>query len=73
MITIGEVIKKERKKCSISQKELARRAQISNSFLCDIEKNRTKPSIATLFSICLALNIQDLNIFLRNIYVNTEK
>lgn len=73
MNTLGEKIKAERLKANLSQKELAIKANISNSFLCDIEKDRTKPSIETLLNISSALEITDLNIFLKINYVNNDK
>lgn len=70
---IGEIIKEERLKLGLSQKKLAEKSKISNSFLCDIEKNRTIPSVSTLINIGNALEIEDFNIFLNNNYVNTDK
>jgi transcriptional regulator with XRE-family HTH domain len=54
---IGEKIRAAREKQSLSGRELAKRAQISPSFLSDIEKGRTKPSLDTLTAICHALGI----------------
>lgn len=64
---IGKIIKDERVKSNLTQKELAKKAEISNSFLCDIEKGRSKPAISTLYKIALALKIEDINIFLPQI------
>lgn len=71
-IKIGEIIKKQRKEVGITQIELANKADISTSYLCDIEKGRSVPSIVTLKKIAKALEIKDFNIFLSNSYVNTE-
>lgn len=54
---IGERIRTEREKLSISGRELAKRAQISPSFLSDIEKGRTKPSLDTLTALSKALGV----------------
>ena len=54
---IGERVRTEREKLSISGRELAKRAQISPSFLSDIEKGRTKPSLDTLTAISKALGV----------------
>jgi len=47
-LTIGEAVRKLRKARKWQQKYLSRLAGISNSYLCDIEKNRTTPSIKTM-------------------------
>jgi transcriptional regulator with XRE-family HTH domain len=53
-------IKKRREELGISQKELAERAKISQSFLCDIEQGRCKPSIDTAVKLAEVLNITDI-------------
>lgn len=55
---IGERIKSIRKEKKINQKTLAERAEISCSYLCDIEKGRTNPSIKTMFKILKELGIK---------------
>ena len=57
----GEIIDTEQ--LGISQKELAEKADISQSFLCDIEQGRSKPSIDTALKIAEALNIDDIKFF----------
>lgn len=71
-VQIGKIIKKQRQKIGLSQVELASKADISTSYLCDIEKCRSVPSIITLRKIANALEINDFNIFLNNNYVNSE-
>ena len=56
-------IKKRREQLGISQKELAEKADISQSFLCDIEQGRSKPSIDTALKIAEVLNIGDIKFF----------
>lgn len=53
-------IKARREQLGISQKELAERARISQSFLCDIEQGRCKPSIDTAVKLAEVLNISDI-------------
>jgi transcriptional regulator with XRE-family HTH domain len=53
-------IKARREELGISQKELAERAKISQSFLCDIEQGRCKPSIDTAVKLAEVLNITDI-------------
>lgn len=56
-------IKERREQLGISQKELAERAKISQSFLCDIEQGRCKPSIETAIKIAQVLNVADIKFF----------
>lgn len=60
---IGGKIKCERLKKSLKQCELAQKAGISNTFLSDIETNRSSPSLKTLDKIARALEI-DIKVFL---------
>lgn len=56
-------IKERREELDLSQKELAEKAGISQSFLCDIEQGRSKPSIDTALKIAEVLNIRDVKFF----------
>lgn len=56
-------IKERREQLGISQKELAEKAGISQSFLCDIEQGRSKPSIDTAIKISQVLNVADIKFF----------
>ena len=56
-------IKEKREELGISQKELAEKIGISQSFLCDIEQGRSKPSIDTAIKIAQALNVADIKFF----------
>lgn len=54
--TLGDWIKSRRAAQGINQRELADRAGLSRSYLCDIERGRgTKPSVDSLDSIANAL------------------
>jgi SOS-response transcriptional repressor LexA len=54
---IGQRIKKIRKGLGFTQLELALKANISRSYLADVENNRYNPSINTLEKIADALNV----------------
>lgn len=54
---IGQAIKMIRKEKGISQKELARMADISANALCKIEQDQAWPSKTTIQLICDALEI----------------
>ena len=56
-------IKERREQLGISQKELADKIGISQSFLCDIEQGRSKPSIDTAIKIAQELNVADIKFF----------
>lgn len=73
MNVVAENIKYERLKAGLTQKSLAQKAEISCSFLCDIEKGRANPALTTLQRIAEALKVSDYNIFLKQNYVNTDK
>ena len=56
-------IKEKRERLGISQKELAEKVGMSQSFLCDIEQGRSKPSIDTAVRLADALGISDIKFF----------
>ncbi|MBE6905023.1 helix-turn-helix domain-containing protein [Marasmitruncus massiliensis] len=57
-MSIGQQIKNIRQERHLSQKQLAQMAQISPSYLCDVEKGRCNCSIKILKRISLALNVE---------------
>ena len=73
-MTIGSKIKELRLQKGMNQKDLAKKAGISNTYLSDIEHQRTNPSIKTLSKIAEALEIDfDWDVFLKSHYVNNEQ
>ena len=56
-------IRERREQLGLSQKELAEKAKISQSFLCDIEQGRCKPSIDTAIKIAQVLDVADIKFF----------
>jgi transcriptional regulator with XRE-family HTH domain len=56
-MTVGENIKMYRKKAKLTQSELAQRANMSRSYLADVERDRYNPSVDTLKSIASALDV----------------
>lgn len=62
---IGSKIRDIRIRKGLKQIELARKAEISNTYLSDIENNRANPSLKTLAKIANVLEIHfDWDIFL---------
>lgn len=60
MSTIGNNVRKARKKAGLTQQELAKLTNLSRSYISDIEKDRYNPSLSTLKAIAIATN-QPLN------------
>ncbi|WFF72970.1 helix-turn-helix transcriptional regulator [Proteiniclasticum sp. QWL-01] len=63
MFEIGANIKSIRQHKNISQRKLAERAGISNTYLSDIEVGRTNPSLKTLEKIAAALEMEIKELF----------
>lgn len=61
---LGKNIKIERKKKAIKQNVLAKQIGISNTYLSDIERQKTIPSLTTYIKICKVLNV-DLEYILK--------
>lgn len=62
MVTIGDNIRKYRKKKNLTQKELGDIVKISNTYLSDMEIGRTNPSIKTLKRIAKGLEISYMDL-----------
>ncbi|WP_191556426.1 helix-turn-helix domain-containing protein [Metabacillus idriensis] len=56
-MTLGENLKSLRKKAKLTQTQLSEKANISRSYLADVERDRYNPSVSTLNSIAAALGI----------------
>ncbi|MGG4011453.1 helix-turn-helix domain-containing protein [Bacillus smithii] len=56
-MTLGENIKMHRKNAKLTQMELAQKANISRSYLADVERDRYNPSIDTIKALAAALNV----------------
>lgn len=56
MKLLGRLIKDARKKKKITQLELANALGISESYIKDLERGRSTPSLATLFELIKFLN-----------------
>lgn len=56
MKSIGQRIKEARKSARLAQLELAKKTDLSRSYIGDIEKDRYNPSVSTLQLIATATN-----------------
>ena len=56
-------IREKREELGLSQKELAEKSGITQSFLCDIEQGRSKPSIDVAIKLPKVLNVKDIKFF----------
>ena len=57
MTSIGKKIRDARKNAGMTQVELAKAANLSRSYIGDIEKDRYNPSVSTLQAIAKATNV----------------
>lgn len=57
-MSIGKNIKMYRKESNLTQKGLAEKANISRSYLADVENDRYNPSLDVLNSIANSLNLK---------------
>ncbi len=53
--TLGELIRRKRESRQLSQAELARRCGLSTVYMCNLEKDNNRPSLATLIKIAQTL------------------
>jgi transcriptional regulator with XRE-family HTH domain len=63
-MNLGEKIREKRKRMKMTQKTLSELSGISVTFISDIEKERTFPSIPTLLKICESLDLPPYLLFL---------
>lgn len=56
-------IREKREELGLSQKELAEKIGITQSFMCDIEQGRSKPSIDVAIKLAKVLKVKDIKFF----------
>jgi transcriptional regulator with XRE-family HTH domain len=56
-VNVGSLIRRERQKQGLSLRELARRVRISASMLSQVEHDRTRPSVSTIYAIATELGL----------------
>lgn len=56
-VNVGHLIRRERQKQGLSLRELARRVRISASMLSQVENDRTRPSVSTIYAIATELGL----------------
>lgn len=57
MVDVGERIKKARKAAGLTQRELAEKIHMSQSYIADMERSRHNPSLSALQLIANALSL----------------
>ncbi len=67
-IIVGQAIKNKRKSKNLTQREVSKKADISRSYLSDVENGRYMPSLISLVKVATYLEM-DLNF----LYQMTEK
>ncbi|ODS08331.1 Repressor LexA [Bacillus velezensis] len=58
VMTVGQRIKAIRKERKLTQVQLAEKANLSRSYLADIERDRYNPSLSTVEAVAGALGVQ---------------
>lgn len=64
-MTIGERIKKLRKKHNLTQKQFAEKLHVTTSCICDIEKDRRNPSLWLAITMAHKFNISLDKLFIK--------
>ncbi|MED1742235.1 helix-turn-helix transcriptional regulator [Bacillus swezeyi] len=71
-MSVGQRIRHWRKQKGYTQAQLAEKANMSRSYLADVERDRYNPSVETLSSITKALNIPLSNLLEENQHLVSE-
>ncbi|GAA5157772.1 helix-turn-helix transcriptional regulator [Viridibacterium curvum] len=56
-VRFGSVVRNLRESCSLSQEQLAERADLNRSYVGEIERGAAMPSLATLIKLSIALDV----------------
>ncbi len=64
LLNLGKNIRKYRKLKGYTQEKLAEKADLSNSYISDIECGKINVPTLTLFEICIVLDVELYKIFL---------
>ena len=73
MVDIGERLKTLRQQKGLSQRELARKAGVTNSTISLIEQNRVSPSIASLKKVLDGLPLSLADFFTADVEKNRDQ
>lgn len=57
MTSVGQEIRKYRRREKLTQESLAKKAGLSRSYIADIERDRYNPSVETIKTIAIALDV----------------
>ena len=60
---IGQTLREQRERMGISLRELARRIEVSPSLISQIERDRVRPSVQTLYALVTALGLTMDDVF----------
>ncbi|MBU0518376.1 helix-turn-helix domain-containing protein [bacterium] len=61
-MNVGSKIKEIRKRCGLSQEELAEGAKINRTYLSQLENSRSSPTVAVLMRIANALEVDAVDL-----------
>lgn len=72
MLNFGKAIQKYRAQEGLTQKEFARKAGITPSYLSSLEKGKKEPSIALIKKICNVLKLPYEIMFWESVEINKQ-
>jgi len=77
-LDLGEMLRKTRKEKGVSISELAKKTGYTKSFISQVERNKTSPSINSLMKLASALEIRLTDLFRedeirKNVLIKKEK
>ncbi|MDO8137222.1 MAG: helix-turn-helix transcriptional regulator [Candidatus Brocadiales bacterium] len=72
MLNFGKAIKRYRIQEELTQKELAKQAGVTPSYLSSLEKGRKEPSIALIKKICNVLKLPYEIMFWESVEINKQ-
>jgi transcriptional regulator with XRE-family HTH domain len=62
---MGEELRKARERAGLTQEELSFRAGLSRPYISQLDRNLKSPTVATLFLICDALDVEAADVVRR--------
>lgn len=63
---LSEFIKSRRKKCTMSQNELAQKCDVSRMYISRLERGQAVPDVLTLFRIGRALGMSEIRMLVES-------
>jgi transcriptional regulator with XRE-family HTH domain len=71
--TFANNLRESRRKCGLTQAQLAEKAEISHHYLAMVELARNIPKVETIERLAKALNVELYKLFIVPLYPDTEE